>query len=71
MTTCGRVRQNLAMANSTREAPDAVIQGRLIKMQQAAKSLDKLGAIWLVKHATPDDLRDLANAIEQRAKAEK
>jgi hypothetical protein len=56
------------MANSTREAPDAIIQSRLIKMQQAAKALDKLGAAWLVKHATPSDLRDLADQIESRAK---
>lgn len=55
------------MAQQTREAPDAVIQSRLIKMQQAAKQLDQLGALWLTKHATPDDLRAMALLIEERA----
>lgn len=55
------------MAQQTREAPDAVIQGRLIKMQQVAKLLDPIGAKWLVKHSTPDDLRDLAKLIEEKA----
>jgi hypothetical protein len=54
-------------SSNTREPADAVIQSRLIKMQQAGKSLDKPGAIWLVKHATPSDLRDLAALIERVA----
>ena len=48
-----------------------MIQARLIKMQQAAKLLDNLGAVWLVKHATPDDLRQLATLIEEKATAPK
>jgi hypothetical protein len=52
------------MAQQLREAPDAKIQKCLISMQQAAKQLDPQGAVWLKKHATPDDLRDLATKIE-------
>lgn len=61
--------KNSHMAAAQRETADAIIQARLIKMQQAARTLDKPGAIWLQRHAAPDDLRALADMIDDKATA--
>lgn len=55
-----------AMAQD-REPPDAVIQSRLIKIQQAAKKMDGPQAMFLVAHAVPADMRALADLIEEKA----
>lgn len=50
-----------------RESAYSVIQGRMLKASEAAKRLDTEGAKWLVAHATPSDLRELATLIEELA----
>jgi hypothetical protein len=51
-----------------KEPVTSVIQGRLLKMLETKKRMKQLDAMWLQKHATPDDLRQLADYIDSRAK---
>lgn len=51
-----------------KEPVTSVVQGRLLKILETKKRMKQADAIWLQKHATPDDLRAFADAIDQRAK---
>jgi hypothetical protein len=50
-----------------REAPESVIQGRLLKIIGATPKLTRAGAKWLQEHAVPADLRKQADAIDAAA----
>lgn len=51
-----------------KEPVTSVVQGRLLKILETKKRMKQADAIWLVKHACPEDLRTFADAIEQKAK---
>lgn len=51
-----------------KEPVTSVVQGRLLKILETKKRMKQADAIWLQTHATPDDLRAFADAIDQRAK---
>lgn len=50
-----------------REAPESIIQGRLLKIINATQKLTPTGAQWLQAHAVPADLRKQADLIDAAA----
>jgi hypothetical protein len=58
------------MAQQHRESAQEVIQSRLIKMLGAKPRLTKAQAQYLIAHAVPSDLSELAVYITERAKQE-
>lgn len=52
-----------------REAPEAVIQSRLLKILQVLRRLDKTSAAWCRDRAIPQDLRTAADKIDEVAKS--
>jgi hypothetical protein len=55
------------MAND-KEPVTSIVQGRLLKILETVKRMKQADAIWLQKHATPDDLRAMADRIDLIAK---
>jgi hypothetical protein len=56
------------MAQQEREPVYAQIQGATLKITKAAARCTPEEARWLTAHAVPNDLRQLADAIEAAAK---
>lgn len=68
LTTPPIPEKTFPMPKQEREPVYAAIQSATLKVTKASALLEPTDARWLVAHAVPNDLRELADKIEAKSK---